>query len=161
MRIMFTMNSSNFHAFSTLCSILIYHFLHFEYYLQHCLISMQTSPAFRKKRNCVCQTIIHLSHKSFSFPSPSKKIFPECCPYSCYCPELRPRDQNHAVPSSVCLSVSKLSPITSTGHKGSPALLNCSTATKGIISKKKKSSLSKVGSCQYPCVKQLYSSVLG
>lgn len=72
---MFTMNSSNFHASSTLCSILTYHLLHLEYYLQHCLISMQISPVFQKKLNCVCQAIIHLSHKSFSFLSPPKKKY--------------------------------------------------------------------------------------
>lgn len=67
------------------------------------------------------------------------------------------------VPSSVCLAVSNLSPRTSIRYTQSPTLLHGSMGTNSIsetIISRKKSSLSKVGSCQYYHLKQSDSLLL-
>lgn len=96
---------------------------------------MQISSIFWKKMNCL--SINHLPITQIFLSPFSIKEIKKLLSQSAVVNVITGQRWHLWMKTTPCafLTVSKLSPVTSRGHQGSPALLNTSTGTKGIISR--------------------------
>lgn len=107
---------------------------------------MQISPVFQRKLNCVCQIIIHPSHKSFSFLSP---------PVFTVIPAQRWHLWIKTIPCAFLTVARHVKTVTSNKHRTQRVASTIEWKHRNQRAHlQKKSSLSKVGSCQYYRVKR-------